>query len=234
MAKAVSWEAYAMNNLSVLYEDERLIAVEKPVGILVVPGRQAAVEKTLAARVQAYLKRKPLVVHRLDRDTSGVVLFAKTPAMHKELCAQFEARRIGKRYLAVVHGPLEAPGSVDKPLRRFGSGRVGVDPRGRNAVTRYRPLEVHDGATLLHAFPETGRQHQIRVHLFSIGFAIIGDPLYYKKEPDDAARMLLHAERLKFSLPDGETLTFKSDPPADFVAGYEAAKRGGTGLSPLT
>ncbi len=211
--------------LSILHEDERLIAVDKEVGVLVVPGRGKQTGKTLAARVQAYLKKKPFVVHRLDRDTSGVVVFAKTAEMHRNLCAQFESRRIGKRYLAVVKGALEDPGTVDKPLRRFGSGRIGIDPRGRNAVTRIRPLEIHDEATLLHAFPETGRQHQIRVHLFSLGFPIIGDPLYYKNGSEYAARMLLHAERLKIALPDGEGLTFKSDAPADFTAGYEAAKK---------
>jgi len=211
--------------LKIIHEDERLIAIDKEVGVLVVPGRGENEGKTLAARLQAYLKRKPFVVHRLDRDTSGVILFAKTPEMHKDLCAQFESRRIGKRYLAVVKGALENPSTIDKPLRRFGSGRIGIDPRGQNAVTRIRPLEVYDGATLLHAFPETGRQHQIRVHLFSLGFPIIGDPLYHLKGSEEAPRMLLHAERLKISLPDGESLTFKSDAPEDFTAVYNAAKK---------
>jgi RluA family pseudouridine synthase len=212
-------------DLEILYEDDRLVAVHKPVGVLVVPGRGTDAGKPLAALVQARLKKKPFVVHRLDRETSGVVVFAKDAETHKVLCAQFESRKIGKRYLAVVHGALEIAGTVDKPLRRFGSGRIGIDPRGKNAVTRYRPLEVHDNATLIHAFPETGRQHQIRVHLFSLGHAIVGDPLYHKGPADGAPRMLLHAERLKFVSPGGEPLTVKAEPPADFLAGYDAAKK---------
>lgn len=210
--------------LAVLYEDARMIAVEKPAGVLVVPGRGDAGVKPLCAQLQARWNRKPFVVHRLDRETSGVVVFAKDAEAHKMLCAQFEAREVGKRYLAVVRGALETPGTVDKPLRRFGSGRIGIDPRGKRAVTRYRPLEVHDRATLIHAFPESGRQHQIRVHLFSIGHPIVGDPLYHKGPPDGASRLLLHAERLKLTSPDGEALTIKSEPPEDFTAGYAAAK----------
>ncbi|OIO07711.1 MAG: hypothetical protein AUJ52_09655 [Elusimicrobia bacterium CG1_02_63_36] len=211
--------------LKIVYEDDRMIAVDKPAGTLVVPGRGEAAGKPLAAQLQARWNRKAYVVHRLDRETSGVVVFAKDAEAHKLLCGQFEARTVGKRYLAVVHGALEVPGSVDKPLRRFGSGRIGIDPRGKNAVTRYRPLRVHDGATLIHVFPETGRQHQIRVHLFSIGHPVVGDPLYHKGPPDGAPRLLLHAERLKLLSPDGEPLTLKSDPSEDFTAAFEAVKK---------
>lgn len=186
--------------LDVLYEDAALIAVEKLPGELVIPGRGAlAAKPTLQQAVSAKLGRKALVCHRLDAEAGGLVLFAKTPRAHAAVNAAFESRAARKTYLAAVLGDVPAQGRVDSPLREFGSGRTGVSPEGKPCLTLYKPLAAEAGKTLLEVGLVTGRRHQIRAHLSSIGRPILGDPLYGPppRPVGGAARLMLHAWKLE-------------------------------------
>jgi len=185
--------------LRVVYEDGRILAVDKPAGQAVIPGRGLA-EEPLSLQASRALGGKAFVVHRLDRGASGLVIFAKDAATHRDLSLLFEGRRMHKLYLALVQGSLEADGAVDQPLRAFGSGRMGLGV-GKASLTRYRVLERAEQASLLEAAPETGRRHQIRVHLHSLGHPILGDPLYGQDRPvGGVGRLMLHAWRLDFEL----------------------------------
>lgn len=176
--------------LKVIYEDDRVVAVDKPAGMPSIPGR-GAIGEAAAQRVG----RRVWVVHRLDRDASGLLLFAKDAETHRRLCGLFERRQTEKRYLAVVRGALEGEGRVEAPIREFGSGRSAVDARGKPSETLWRALRPVPGGTLVEARPVTGRRHQLRVHLYWLGHPIVGDRLY-GKEPAQG-RLMLHAWRLK-------------------------------------
>lgn len=205
--------------LQVLHEDERLIAVDKPAGQPMAPGGTVELADTLLAEVAAHIGSKAFIVHRLDRETSGVVVFAKTAESHRDLSRQFEERRITKRYVALVDGHVAGErGEIDEPLREFGSGRVGVHPGGREAVTRWSLRERLPAADLLDVEPLTGRRHQIRVHCYAIGHAILGDTRYGDPRPvGGAPRLMLHAAELV--LADG--LRLAAEPPPDFLAVVE-------------
>lgn len=206
--------------LVTLYEDENIIAIDKPEGLCSIPERLE--KKTdLLSLLAVKLGLKPYVVHRLDRDVSGVILFAKNATSHASLNEQFSNRTLRKSYKAVVHGkPADENGKIEKPIRKFGSGRMGIDPRnGKEATTMYSVEKLFKDATLLHVSPVSGRRHQIRVHLYSIGHAILGDTLYgerllQKKFP----RLMLHAASIQFKQLSGEPLQIKSPFPASFEA----------------
>jgi tRNA pseudouridine32 synthase/23S rRNA pseudouridine746 synthase/23S rRNA pseudouridine955/2504/2580 synthase len=188
--------------LRVVYEDGRVLAVDKPAGLAVIPGRGLA-EEPLSLQAGRALGGKAFVVHRIDRGASGLVLFAKDAATHRDLSLLFEGRRIHKLYLALIQGRLAADGAVDRPLRAFGSGRMGLCPAGagKAALTRYLVLGRAEQASLLQVEPETGRRHQIRAHLHSLGHPILGDPLYGRDRPvGGVGRLMLHAWRLDFEL----------------------------------
>jgi len=208
-----------MSELRVLYEDERLVAVAKPAGQAMAPGGGVDLAETLQADVAAHIGSKAFMVHRLDRETSGVVVFAKTAEAHRDLSQQFEGRRVTKRYIALVEGHVNGrKGEINQPLREFGSGRVGVDPEGREAVTRWALRERLGDADLLELEPLTGRRHQIRVHCYAIGHPILGDTRYGEVRPVGGAhRLMLHAQELV--LADG--LSLAADPPSDFAAVLE-------------
>jgi tRNA pseudouridine32 synthase/23S rRNA pseudouridine746 synthase len=207
---------------TVLYEDGRLIAVEKPAGVPVIPERHGTV--SLRAELEAELGRKLYVVHRLDRETSGVLVFAKDAAAHSYLNARFEAREVSKRYIAVALGRIHGDtGVIDAPIRQFGSGRMGVDREtGKPCLTRY---ELRSAAsdrdaplTVLDVFPVTGRRHQIRVHLYSIGHPVAGDRLYGDRSLQERfPRLLLHAAEIAFTGPDGVPVRVCSPVPEEFV-----------------
>lgn len=229
--------------MHILHEDDDILAVAKPSGQLVIPGRpvrqtgttasadspgpapsdeagsgDAAREETLLDQVTKHLGGKAWVVHRLDRGASGLVLFAKNAEVHRRLSKQFEGREVKKTYLAVVKGDVPAAGVIDQPLRQFGSGRMGVDPRGKPSLTRYRVKDNFAGVTLLEVEPETGRQHQIRVHLYWLGHPILGETRYGKDFPvGGAPRLMLHAWRLRLLAEKGELL-LEAPPPEDFSA----------------
>jgi tRNA pseudouridine32 synthase/23S rRNA pseudouridine746 synthase len=194
-----------MNFPQILFEDENLIALNKSAGTTVIPGHFVERKDTLIYAVEQYLNNKVFVVHRLDKETSGVIIFAKNPQTHRLLSMQFERREIKKVYLAMAQGRLEKDPTIKKPLRQFGSGRMGIDERaGKEAVTKVEVLEYLREATLIRLFPLTGRRHQIRVHLYWTGHPLLGDPLYGTNLPVGGInRLMLHAERICFNHIDG-------------------------------
>jgi 23S rRNA pseudouridine1911/1915/1917 synthase len=172
---------------------------------------------------------RPGIVHRLDRDTSGVMVVARTPEAARALKAQFKARAVEKRYVAVVQGRMKQPEAViDAPIGRDPSHRrrMALVSGGRQARTRYRVLAESDGVSLLELFPETGRTHQIRVHLAALGNPVLGDPVYGRRlrKRARAARLALHALAISFVHPGtGERVAFEAPFPADFDAVLAAA-----------
>jgi tRNA pseudouridine32 synthase / 23S rRNA pseudouridine746 synthase len=206
------------HTIAILYENEHLIAVDKPVKLASIPERNP--EKTSLLKILSEARQiKLYVVHRLDKQVSGVILFAKNPETHRYLNRLFEQRKIHKTYLALVHGLIEEDsGTIDKPLRRFGSGRMGEDQeKGKPCITQFTVERRFFGYTLIKVYPRTGRKHQIRAHFFSIGHPIVGDTLYgdkslQKKYP----RLMLHALAVRFSSPAMEDILIESPIPPAF------------------
>lgn len=207
----------ALPGAPVVFEDERLVAVDKPAGQPAIPGR-GDIGEPLNKELERRLGARLWVVHRLDREASGLLVFAKDAATHKALCAEFESRRADKAYLAAVTGVLTGEGRCDAPLKEFGSGRTAPAKDGKPSLTRWaveRPLK---GATLLRVTPLTGRRHQIRAHLCALGHPILGDPLYGPppRPVGGAPRLMLHA--LSLSLTCGPGYELRAEPGADFAA----------------
>jgi len=210
--------------ISVLYEDDDILAVDKPEGLAAIPERHGQ-GGSLFELLCAERREKLYIVHRIDKETSGLILFARNTAAHRRLNRQFETRAVGKTYLALVQGIIAADGVIDQPLRQFGSGRVAVDPeRGKPSTTEFRIVDRFRSHTLVEARPRTGRRHQIRVHLYSLGHPISGDPLYGDQASRQGfSRLMLHAWRLSLILPSGQPLTFEAPTPESFKAALEAA-----------
>jgi len=201
--------------LDLVYWDESLIVVNKPAGLLAVPGRGADKQDCVASRVQAEFP-DALVVHRLDMATSGLMLFARGAEMQRRLSHLFRERLVAKRYVAMVSGRLELlAGEIDLPLMRDWPNRPRqkVDHEsGKPSLTRYRVLAHDDGTTRVELEPVTGRTHQLRVHMAASGHPILGDALY--GEEGRAERLLLHASALSFAHPlNAEPLVFVSESP---------------------
>ena len=203
--------------LEVLHADHEVLVVVKPDGLLSVPGKGPELADCLLERVKAAYPQA-LLVHRLDRDTSGVMVFALTPHAQRHLGLQFEKRQVRKTYVARVFGRIEdKTGTIDLPL--------GVDwpnrPRqmvdhenGREAVTEWRAMRASDDETRLRLYPQTGRSHQLRVHCLAIGHPILGDPLYAVGPARNFARLMLHSENLRFRHPDGgKGMSFSAKAP---------------------
>lgn len=216
-----------MNPVSapVVFEDERLVAVNKPAGQPTIPGR-GDIGEPLNKELERRLGARLWVVHRLDREASGLVVFAKDAQTHKALCAEFESRRADKTYLAAVKGAVTGEGRCDSPLKEFGSGRTAPSPDGKHSVTRWTVSRPLKGATLLKVTPLTGRRHQIRAHLCAVGHPLLGDPLYgpAPRPVGGAARLMLHA--LTLSLAAGPGYELKAEPGRDFDAVLSAFKPG--------
>lgn len=200
----------------ILYEDERLIAVDKASGLLSVPGKLEGRQDCLISRLEA-IRPGALLVHRLDCDTSGVILFAKDKKAQGYLGQEFEKRRARKGYVARVWGRLEGAGRVDLPLCADWPNRpkqMVSHEHGRPAQTDWQ-AEAFDGVStrvLLH--PLTGRSHQLRVHMAELGHPILGDPIYATGPARDFPRLMLHAEWLTLHHPeDGRTITFRAPCP---------------------
>ncbi|WP_132541396.1 RluA family pseudouridine synthase [Rhodovulum euryhalinum] len=192
--------------LEVIHQDHALLAVNKPQGLLSVPGKGAHLADCLLARVQAAFP-EALLVHRLDRDTSGVMIFALTPQAQRHLGLQFEKRQTKKTYVARLWGRLDPrTGTVDLPLIVDWPNRPlqMVDHQnGKPAVTDWRVLRHEGDTTRVRLTPHTGRSHQLRVHMRELGHPILGDPFYAEGPARDAPRMMLHAEELRLRHPDG-------------------------------
>jgi RluA family pseudouridine synthase len=179
----------------------------------VISGRGIDISETLNFQLERKTGQKIFTVHRLDRDTSGVIIFAKNAFTHRLFSQQFERRETEKIYLAVVSGLMIGTGCIDAPVYEFGSGRMGIDSRGKSSRTKYNVLKQFVDSSLLEVFPETGRRHQIRVHLYSVGHPILGDANYGNPRPvGNIARLMLHAHRLTLTLPGGSRKTFTGEP----------------------
>jgi 23S rRNA pseudouridine1911/1915/1917 synthase len=208
--------------LRVVYEDADVLIIDKPAGLVTHP----APGQTSGTLVNALLGRggidaygtvagedRPGIVHRLDRDTSGLIVVARNDAAQTSLMAQLKARRVKKTYLALVHGAVPAQnGRIEAPIGRDPRhySRMAVIPSGRPSITGYRVRERFAGWTLLEVDLMTGRTHQIRVHLASIGHPVAGDPLYStgpaRTGPDGLTRLFLHSWRIEFASPAGDKL----------------------------
>jgi len=232
--------------LNVLYEDEAVIVIDKPAGLVVHPGAG----NWSGTLLNGLLFRNPTlanvpragVVHRLDKDTSGVMVAAKTEAAQLSLVRQLQARTVKRIYVALVRGQVPQEGAVDKPIGRHPHHRtkmaaVGEEQGGKSAVTHYRVLRRFTHHSLIECRLETGRTHQIRVHMQSIGFPIEGDLIYSPGAAGvDAGmrevfrtfgRQALHARQLTFDHPvDGDSVTFEAPVPEDMcqLIDYIAAR----------
>ena len=203
--------------LDILHADHEILVVSKPEGLLSVPGRGEHLADCLLSRVQAAFP-EALLVHRLDRDTSGVMIFALTPHAQRHLGLQFERRHTKKTYVARVWGCVaEKKGTIDLPLIVDWPNRPRqmVDhENGKPAVTDWRVLKANEDESRLRLFPKTGRSHQLRVHCLSIGHPILGDPFYASGKVLNHPRMMLHSESLRIRHPDGGVgMTFTSKVP---------------------
>lgn len=204
--------------IAIVHEDSRLLVVDKPEGLSSIPERDPAVP-SIQKILEASRCEKLFVVHRLDKEVSGLLLFARDAEAHRALSMAFETRRIEKTYAAVTHGLLrDDAGVIDKPIAQFGSGRMGVDEKkGKPSRTEYRVFRRLRAFTEVEAHPVTGRRHQLRVHFYAIGHALVGDPRYGEpKEQAKFGRLCLHALRVKFPHPDGAELTLEVPPPPSY------------------
>nr|WP_294084278.1 RluA family pseudouridine synthase [Sphaerobacter sp.] len=211
----------------VIYEDDDVIIFDKPAGLVTHPapghehGTLVNVVKALRPDVPLLMGgKRPGIVHRLDKDTSGLIVVAKNEEARRYLVQQWQQRDVVKRYIALVHGVIrENEGTIDAPISRDPRNRkrMAVVPNGRPAVTHFRVLERFRDATLLNVQIETGRTHQIRVHMLFIGHPIVGDQTYGKRPfRIPVARQFLHASYLKFSLPEsGRPIEVETALPAD-------------------
>jgi 23S rRNA pseudouridine1911/1915/1917 synthase len=222
--------------VTVVYEDRDLLVVDKPAGLTVhpAPGHPRGtlvnallkMEPGLAALGDAV---RPGIVHRLDKDTSGLLVVAKTEAARAEIARQLKAHEVRKTYLALVEGvPEPSEGVIEAPVGRHPKNRkkMAVVAGGREAETKYRLREAIGLVALLEVEPVTGRTHQIRVHLAAIGHPVVGDAVYGKRSPL-VGRQFLHAWRLAFTLPSsGRLAEFESPLPADLREALAAASGG--------
>jgi 23S rRNA pseudouridine1911/1915/1917 synthase len=218
--------------LPIIYEDDDLLVVDKPAGLTVhpAPGHPG---HTLVNAILAHYphladigdSRRPGIVHRLDRDTSGLMLVAKNRVAQANLAGQFKSRSIVKAYLVLVRGRLTPEsGIIEADIGRDPRNRqrMAVVSRGREARTEYRVVKYLRDGTLLEVTPETGRTHQIRVHLAAIGYPVVGDATYGVRSPY-LSRQFLHACRLGFNLPStGEYVEFTSELPPDLEQALKA------------
>ena len=200
-----------------IHHDDQILVVEKPAGLLSVPGRGEDRADCLINRLRGAFPTV-LLVHRLDLDTSGIMVFGLTPHTQKHLGQQFERRKVKKAYVARVWGRLEGKeGRVDLPLIVDWPNRPRqkVDhAEGRPAQTDWRVIRASDAETRVRLYPLTGRSHQLRVHMASLGHPILGDPLYAEGAAADYPRLMLHAESLRLRHPDSNaTMSFSAPPP---------------------
>ena len=223
--------------LRIVFEDEHLLVVDKPAGLVVHPAagnRDGTLVNALLHHCGGSLSgiggvARPGIVHRIDKDTSGLLVVAKTDVAHEGLAKQFAAHSVGRRYFAIVSGVPKTPaGTIDAPLARSSANRKKIaivrEGRGKRAVSHWRRLEILREAALVECRLETGRTHQVRVHMASIGHPLIGDPVYGRAGRTHGKilrelgfhRQALHAAELEFTHPvTKHRLSFSSPMPAD-------------------
>jgi len=217
--------------LNIIYEDNDLLVIDKPAGMTIHPA-PGHYSHTLVNAILSYLPNlpdtgdslRPGIVHRLDKDTSGVMVVAKNSAAQANLLSQFKSHAVVKAYLVLVKGHLTPEnGLIEAPIGRDPSNRkrMAVVTEGREARTQYQVIKYIDNYTLLEVRPETGRTHQIRVHLSAIGYPVVGDTTYGVKSAH-VPRQFIHASRLGFNLPStGEYKEFTSELPTDLEQGLK-------------
>ena len=204
--------------LDVLHADHEILIVNKPAGLLSVPGKGPELAECLIARIQVAFPQA-LLIHRLDRDTSGVMVFALSPHAQRHIGLQFEKRQTKKTYVARVAGRLEPKtGTVDLPLIVDWPNRpkqMVCHETGKAAHTDWTVLKASDEESRVRMFPKTGRSHQLRVHMLALGHPILGDPFYAEGPARDGhARLMLHSEELRLRHPDGgEGVRFRAKTP---------------------
>lgn len=211
--------------LNIVFEDNDVIVLDKPAGLTVHPAPSHARHTLVNALLAHYPglsqwgdTQRPGIVHRLDKDTSGLIIIAKNDSAYKNLTAQFKSRNVKKGYLVLVKGKLEpSRGIIEAPIGRHPTQRkkMAIVEEGKPSRTKYRVIKYLDGFTLAEVTPETGRTHQIRVHLAAIGHPVVGDSVYGVKS-DYVKRQFLHAYKLGFYLPASDDYReFVSDLPED-------------------
>jgi 23S rRNA pseudouridine1911/1915/1917 synthase len=223
--------------LQIVFKDRALFVIDKPPGMVVHPGagnaRHTLQNALLALDPKLAVVPRAGLVHRLDKDTSGLLVVARTPEVHTALVAALAVREIGRHYIALVSGAMTGGGTVDEPIGRHRSQRTRMAVRadGRPSVTHYRLMKRFRAHTLLHVELESGRTHQIRVHLAHIGYPVVGDPVYGGRrrvpggaspavivELDKFNRQALHAARLKLAHPlTGKEMEWEAPMPADMA-----------------
>lgn len=216
-------EQMDINQIKILYEDDNLFAVDKPEGIASISENDTAI-KTVHSLLEEKYSQKIFIVHRIDKEVSGLILFAKNPKAHKYLNDQFAARTVKKNYIALVHGLIKENNyRINKPIREFGSGRMGIDEKkGKPSITDFKVVERFDNYSLLNISIITGRRHQIRVHLYSIGHPVVGDLRYgERKIQERSPRLMLHAQKIEFNLPGNKKLLVESPLPDSFLLAKE-------------
>ncbi len=246
------------HKIKIIHQDEHILAINKPARLRVIPDHWIPNLPNLRDLLQQklsslYKKNEQFVwvIHRIDADTSGLVIFARNPYAHQTLNKAFEENQIQKTYLAIVQGcPEQSEGEINLPIdtKRRSKGRVRIHPEGKPSSTKYRVIEKFRDFALLEVLPQTGRTHQIRIHLQYIGHPLAIDPLYNKtdkitisqlrgkwiktasnEENAIISRLSLHAYKLKFPHPEtGKLLQLEAETPKDFNAFYKALKKWNT------
>ncbi|MDR1663271.1 MAG: RluA family pseudouridine synthase [Endomicrobium sp.] len=225
-----------IQNIETIYQDDDIIVVSKPSGITVIPDQYTNQSKTLVGILESQLSQKIWIVHRIDKDTTGVLVFAKNAESHRSISMQFENCQVYKKYIALLSGVLEEKeGTINKPILISGRN-ISIDITGKESITNFKVLERFKSYTLVEAVPLTGRRHQIRIHFWSLGHPLaidaeygLSDPIMlsalkrnykvkkYKTEKPLISRLTLHAQSLTLILPSsGIGKTFESNLPKDF------------------
>ncbi|AKL97869.1 Ribosomal large subunit pseudouridine synthase C [Endomicrobium proavitum] len=222
--------------IEIIYQDDNILVINKPPKVLVIPDQHTHENRTLVGLLKKKLNQKIWVVHRIDRDTTGVLVFAKNAEAHRNLSMQFEKSQVKKKYIALLSGVLEEDeGAINKPIL-VSDRDVSIDDEGKDSITDFTVLERFKSYTLVEARPQTGRRHQIRIHFWSLGHPLaidsdygVYDPILlsafkrnYKekdgqKEKPLIDRLTLHAAELTLTLPaTKEQKTFTAPLPKDF------------------
>ncbi len=212
-------QSFDPSTVQVLYEDGNIISVNKPEGLASISESDVSVEN-LHSILEKKLNMDLFIVHRLDKEVSGVILFAKNAKTHKLLNQQFFDRAIKKNYIALVHGVMQREnGSINKPIREFGSGRMGIDEqKGKPSKTNYIVIKKFKSFSLIQLNPTSGRRHQLRVHLYHIAHPIVGDVRYGDKSIQEKyPRLMLHAERIEFTDLAGKQIKIEAPIPNSFA-----------------